>query len=180
MTANCFYITLWDSHSRLIWANGFGHGYSQEAALGRKAWDFTDDADEREVIRSAFAAAIAHSESAHYEASGCQEPHVRHSCQLFPIPSSIAGPARVCVTSTPISAAPLTPREFDVFTQLASGQELKEVAVSLGVSHSTIQTHVSSLQKKLGMKSLIELVAYASRAMIAQASPEIPYTPPNV
>jgi len=60
---------------------------------------------------------------------------------------------------------------LEVFHQLAQGNELKEIASNLGVSHSTIQTHSSSLQKKLKIESLMKLVAYASRSTIGQALP---------
>lgn len=59
--------------------------------------------------------------------------------------------------------ATLTPREREVVQLLAEGQSTKEVAVTLGLSVKTAETHRSNLMRKLGLHSVSELVLYALR-----------------
>ena len=58
----------------------------------------------------------------------------------------------------------LTPREREVVQQLADGQNVKEIAVNLGVSVKTIETFRRQAMEKLGLKSVAELTKYAIRA----------------
>ena len=55
----------------------------------------------------------------------------------------------------------LTPREFEVLRLLADGKSGKEVACELGVSVQTVSTHRGNLIRKLGFRSLGELLRYA-------------------
>mgnify|MGYP000882370581 CR=1 FL=1 len=57
-------------------------------------------------------------------------------------------------------AAPslLTARETDVFRLLVEGYTLQETADRLGVKYSTVNTHVTALYKKLGVRSRAELI----------------------
>jgi DNA-binding NarL/FixJ family response regulator len=63
----------------------------------------------------------------------------------------------------------LTTREREVLQLLAEGQSTKEVAVTLGLSVKTSETHRSNLMRKLGLSSVGELVFYAVRNHIVQA-----------
>jgi FixJ family two-component response regulator len=51
----------------------------------------------------------------------------------------------------------LTPREKEVFSALAQGQLLKDIAASRQVSESVIKMHKSNLMEKLGLESLQEI-----------------------
>ena len=55
---------------------------------------------------------------------------------------------------------------------LAEGKSTKEVAVTLGVSVKTAETHRSNLMRKLGLHCLSELVLYAVRNNIVQVPGE--------
>ena len=55
----------------------------------------------------------------------------------------------------------LTPREREVLQLIAEGKSTKVVAKELYVSAKTIEWHRSQLMKKLGVKSIAELVKYA-------------------
>jgi DNA-binding NarL/FixJ family response regulator len=57
----------------------------------------------------------------------------------------------------------LTPREREVVQLVAEGQSTKEVAVTLGLSVKTAETHRSNIMRKLGLHCLSELVLYAVR-----------------
>ena len=66
----------------------------------------------------------------------------------------------------------LTAREPEIVQLLAEGKSTKEVAVTLGVSVKTAETHRSNLMRKLGLHCLSELVLYAVRNNIVQVPGE--------
>lgn len=68
----------------------------------------------------------------------------------------------------------LTPREREVVQLLAEGKSSKEVAVVLGLSVKTAETHRSNIMRKLELHSVSDLVLYAVRNNIihmAQPNP---------
>jgi DNA-binding NarL/FixJ family response regulator len=64
----------------------------------------------------------------------------------------------------------LTPRESEVIKLLAEGKSTKDVAALLGLSVKTAETHRSNIMGKLGLHSVSELVLYAVRNNIVQAT----------
>jgi DNA-binding NarL/FixJ family response regulator len=56
---------------------------------------------------------------------------------------------------------PLTERELDVVRLVARGRTNQEVAGELFVSLSTVKTHLSSIQAKLGARNRVEIAAWA-------------------
>ncbi|MFC4590901.1 response regulator [Sphaerisporangium corydalis] len=56
---------------------------------------------------------------------------------------------------------PLTERELDVVLLVARGRTNQEVAAELFVSLSTVKTHLSSIQLKLGARNRVEIAAWA-------------------
>ena len=77
-------------------------------------------------------------------------------------------------TPTPTFRDPLTPREREVVQLLAEGKSSKEVAVVLGLSVKTAETHRANVMRKLNLHSVSELVLYAVRNNIVQILPAIP------
>jgi len=65
----------------------------------------------------------------------------------------------------------LTPREREVVQLLAEGKSTKEVAVALGLSVKTAETHRSNIMRKLELHSVSELVLYAVRNNIVHVAP---------
>jgi len=66
--------------------------------------------------------------------------------------------------STPILMRKrLTSREREIVQLLAEGKSTKEVAVSLGISVKTAETHRANIMRKLEVHSVSELVRYAVR-----------------
>ncbi len=63
----------------------------------------------------------------------------------------------------------LTPREREVVQLLAEGKSSKEVAVSLGISTKTAETHRANVLRKLDLHSAVELVRYAIKNKIVEA-----------
>jgi FixJ family two-component response regulator len=52
----------------------------------------------------------------------------------------------------------LSPREKEVFERVASGQANKFIAIELGISERTVEIHRSQVMKKMGARSLAQLV----------------------
>jgi DNA-binding NarL/FixJ family response regulator len=72
-------------------------------------------------------------------------------------------------------AAPnLTSREREIVQLLAEGKSTKEIAITLGLSVKTAETHRSNLMRKLGLHSVGEVVLYAVRNNIVQVAPDAP------
>src|SRR5437588_4034174 len=63
----------------------------------------------------------------------------------------------------PPSRSLLTPREREIVQLLAEGKSTKEVAVALGLSVKTAETHRSNIMRKLELHSVSDLVLYAVR-----------------
>jgi two-component system, NarL family, response regulator NreC len=60
-------------------------------------------------------------------------------------------------------AAPLTSREREVLQMLAEGRDGKEIALALGISAKTIQSHRAHIMEKLDVHNTADLVKYAIR-----------------
>jgi DNA-binding NarL/FixJ family response regulator len=63
-----------------------------------------------------------------------------------------------------LSGEGLTPRELDVVRLVGKGLGNKEIARELGVSVTTVRTHLSRVYDKLGPGSRLELALYAANA----------------
>ena len=63
--------------------------------------------------------------------------------------------------------AGLTAREQEVLRLLAQGQSDREIAESLFIGARTVETHVSNLLGKLGVRNRAEAAALAARAQLA-------------
>jgi DNA-binding NarL/FixJ family response regulator len=61
------------------------------------------------------------------------------------------------------STSVLTTREREVLQLIAEGKAVKEIAMTLSVSHKTIETHRAEIMKKLKIYSVAELTKYAVR-----------------
>jgi DNA-binding NarL/FixJ family response regulator len=61
------------------------------------------------------------------------------------------------------SAEVLTPRELDIVRLVGKGLGNKEIAQELGVSVTTVRTHLSRVYDKLGPGSRVELALYAAQ-----------------
>jgi FixJ family two-component response regulator len=66
----------------------------------------------------------------------------------------------------------LTPRERQVFEQVARGKMNKQIAVELGTTERTIKAHLQKVMEKLRAQSLAELVLIAERFGILASSSE--------
>src|SRR6476646_11414056 len=63
----------------------------------------------------------------------------------------------------------LTPREREIVQLLSEGKSSKEVAVILGISVKTSETHRANIMRKLEIHSVSELIRYAVRNNMVEA-----------
>jgi len=64
------------------------------------------------------------------------------------------------------TGATLTSREREIVQLLTEGKSNREIAVALSISPKTVETHRSTIMRKLGLKSFADLVRYAMRSGI--------------
>ncbi|CAA9217469.1 MAG: Two-component transcriptional response regulator, LuxR family [uncultured Chthoniobacterales bacterium] len=64
------------------------------------------------------------------------------------------------------STAALSPREKEVLQLVATGQTSKEIAQKLGISVGTVDVHRANLMKKLHLRNVAGLVAFAFQARL--------------
>jgi DNA-binding NarL/FixJ family response regulator len=76
------------------------------------------------------------------------------------LPDTYLQPAHTAMPSAPRE---LTPREREVVQLIAEGNSSKEIAVRLGISEKTTETHRANLMRKLNIHSVSEIVRYAIR-----------------
>jgi DNA-binding NarL/FixJ family response regulator len=62
-----------------------------------------------------------------------------------------------------MTAADLTPAERDVLERMLSGQYQHQVAEARGTSRSTVQRQLDYLRAKVGVRTLLQLGAWAER-----------------
>ncbi len=57
----------------------------------------------------------------------------------------------------------LTPREIEVLQLLAEGKSMKQIALSLGLSIKTIESHRTRIMQKIDVSNIADLTKYAIR-----------------
>lgn len=77
--------------------------------------------------------------------------------------SQVAGLYLQGSISEEIPPSDLTGREREILGLAAGGESSKEIALSLGISAKTVETHRGNLFRKLKLRSVAELVRYAIR-----------------
>src|SRR5262249_47491806 len=66
------------------------------------------------------------------------------------------------------SGDPLTAREREILQMLAEGRSNKEVARQLSIGVKTVEAHRSAIMRKIGAKSIVDVVRYAVRNQIVE------------
>lgn len=62
---------------------------------------------------------------------------------------------------------PLSQRELDIARSIASGRTNQEIAAELFISLSTVKTHITRIQNKLGVRNRVEIAAWSWENRIA-------------
>lgn len=66
----------------------------------------------------------------------------------------------------------LTPRQMEIVRQLATGQSLKQVAFSLGLTHGTMKVYITKIRRRLGLDSTFQLGMWYERQRIMDHASE--------
>ena len=91
----------------------------------------------------------------------CRTTATRCSPRAWPGSCSMRSPATRRPRSTP-SVDQLTPREREVLRYIARGYTYREIAAELHLSVKTVETHVSSVLRKLQLSNRRELTRWAT------------------
>lgn len=67
-------------------------------------------------------------------------------------------------------AKPLSEREVEVVRAVATGRTNQEIAAELFISLSTVKSHVSGIQAKLGLRNRVEITAWAWESHMMDAT----------
>ena len=62
----------------------------------------------------------------------------------------------------------LTPREKEVLRLMAEGAASRDIASRLGISYTTVRTHIRSLGSKLGVHSKLEAIVKARELALVE------------
>jgi RNA polymerase sigma factor (sigma-70 family) len=62
----------------------------------------------------------------------------------------------------------LTPREKEVLRMMAEGTSSREIASRMGISYTTVRTHIRSLGSKLGVHSKLEAIVKARELRLVE------------
>lgn len=120
---------------------------------------------ESEEIRSALVAALRASPAFEIVGVGDSVGDVSSSADVVLVArrGSAAAPAVHSTAGDVLYAPALTNRERDVLALLADGLGNKQIAARLGISTSTVKTHLELLFEKLEVSTRAEAVATAVR-----------------
>ena len=66
--------------------------------------------------------------------------------------------------------AKLSVRQYDVFVRLVHGESVTDIAKDLHLSVKTVSTHKVTVQRRLGVQSVVDLVRYAALHELVPAS----------
>jgi len=75
-------------------------------------------------------------------------------------------PRRTRVSAGP--ASQLSERELDIARAIAKGRTNSEIAAELFISLSTVKTHITRIQDKLGVRNRVEIAAWSWEHQIAR------------
>jgi DNA-binding NarL/FixJ family response regulator len=113
-----------------------------------------------EALRAGVKGCVSKTQAPEYLLQAIREV-CRGGVYLSPSVSGVVVQGYLANTEAPYD--PLTDRERQVLQLIAEGKTTKEVAVILGVSVKTAESHRSSLMSKLDIHSTAEVVRYAIR-----------------
>ncbi len=134
---------------------------------GVKVIGLSMNADRRYVTAMLDAGAVGYllKDSASVELLAALERVMRGETYVTPgLARSTDDPgARLGRPRRPGSDRPLSSREREVLQLIAEGKSSKEIAVTLGIAVTTVETHRRQLTEKLDLHTIAELTKYAIR-----------------
>jgi DNA-binding NarL/FixJ family response regulator len=83
------------------------------------------------------------------------------------------------LTASGRGAASLTRRERDVLAMVAAGKSNREISRALVISERTVQSHLSSVLRKVGLASRTQAALWALKEGIATLEAAVPFREPS-
>jgi len=155
-------VTLHDSRGRIVFAQPLIK-LSASEVIYSQPWDWVRTDIERKEIRTAFQKVVFDRESITLRATFFfgGEPML-YECNAVPVDTD---DITVMATSVPIDAAQhsLSNREIECLRELISGKHTTEIARSMGVRSTTINTYKQRIKEKLGIDTLSGLIAWGCK-----------------
>jgi DNA-binding NarL/FixJ family response regulator len=90
-----------------------------------------------------------------------REERVLSEVQHVAVSAALARRVKRLRVGTPVERG-LTRREREVLSELVSGRTVRQVASRLGVSVKTVETHITHLYRKLGVRSRVQAISRAA------------------
>jgi DNA-binding NarL/FixJ family response regulator len=126
---------------------------------------YTEEHHVLEALRAGVKGYVSKSQAAEHLLQAIREVS---SGGVYLSPSVSGAVVQAYLSNTEPPADPLTNRERQVLQLIAEGKTTKEIAVILGVSVKTAETHRTKLMEKLDIHSAAGLVRYAIRRGLVQ------------
>ena len=149
------FVTICDWHGRIIWLSG----KKGRLKVGEYTWQSIAD-KQQEQVKTAISRVATLGE---LQMIDCEDRYGDHfRSWLWPLNSPDMA---ICILSVfmPKELLSLSKRELEILRLLAQGHDTKEMAEELGVSISTIHTHLKRSKEKVGARNLESLAAFAAR-----------------
>ncbi|MBH58104.1 MAG: hypothetical protein CMJ82_13085 [Planctomycetaceae bacterium] len=157
-------ITLHDSRGRIVFAQPLVY-HSAAEVLFSQPWEWVGTEEEQTRIRDAFQKVLFDREPITIRAKFIfQGEQTLYECHAVPVDTN---EVTVMATSIPIlnedDDLGLTPREIECLRQLIGGSQTTEIAESMGVKATTVNTYKQRLKEKIGVDSLAGLIAWGCK-----------------
>lgn len=159
-------VTLCDSQGALIWTSHPNPAYKP----GVLVWEYIAEED-RELVKDQISRAAFLKEPQEFEVSTDHGEHFH----VWAWPMMVEK-LSVCLIGVkiPDEISLLTTRERECLQRLATGRSTAEIAAEFDVSMSTVHTYMKRAREKLGLPTMEQLIAYASRYLPPPASRDKP------
>ena len=129
-----------------------GDGWNDFMALGPDVWDGYRAKLQAMLAEGAAAARLL----ARAASAGVATEYVNQ------LRTALASPAGATATGPDTLPDPLSDRELEILTLIASGRKNKEIAATLFVSVNTVHYHTKNLYSKLGVNSRTQAITRAN------------------
>ena len=158
-------VTLHDARGRIVFAQPL-FKLSAAEVLYSQPWDWVRTDKEKNEIRTAFQKVLFDQESITVRATFYfgGEPML-YECKAVPVDTD---DITVMATSVPINDPhkSLSKREIECLRELVRGKHTAEIARSMGIKSTTINTYKQRLKEKLGIDNLSGLIAWGCKYLM--------------
>jgi DNA-binding CsgD family transcriptional regulator len=159
-------VILFDASSRIVWISRVHDRFGQSpgSVAGLSILERVDNAAE---VEAAFSDCLMHRNVTKCEVVITQgDPKVTQRFMTHFVPLDTSTPVAVVGMSAeiPDELELLTPRELEVLRLVADDRSTNDIAKSLHITVSTVETHIRNMKSKLRCQGIAGLVRFALQA----------------